>query len=132
VALGDLAVLEYEGRRVVAQAYDIGPTDSERVEISVEACRQLGIPSCARSGGTADGVDVVVLPGSRRMVAEDGKVRPWTADNVARISFSSISSMFRERPCIAFRSFAISTAACQKTPSMSAEFDSRLACNMRS
>ena len=86
VALGDLASLSYGGVTVWAQAYDIGPADSERVEISVEACRQLGIPSCARSGGTADGVDVVVLPGSRRMVAEDGKVRPWSVQDVARIS----------------------------------------------
>lgn len=86
VALGDLASLSYGGVTIWAQAYDIGPADSERVEISVEACRQLGIPSCARSGGTADGVDVVVLPGSRRLTAEGGKVRPWTADNVARIS----------------------------------------------
>ena len=86
VALGDLASLSYGGITVWAQAYDIGPADSERVEISVEACRQLGIPSCARSGGTAEGVDVVVLPGSRRMVAEDGKIRPWSAQDVARIS----------------------------------------------
>ena len=86
VALGDLASLSYGGVTIWAQAYDIGPADSERVEISVEACRQLGIPSCARSGGTADGVGVVVLPGSRRMVAEDGKVRPWSVQDVARIS----------------------------------------------
>jgi len=78
VALGDLASLSYGGVTIWAQAYDIGPADSERVEISVEACRMLGIKSCARSGGSADGVDVVVLPGSRRMIAEDGKVRPWT------------------------------------------------------
>jgi len=86
VALGDLASLSYGGVTVWAQAYDIGPADSERVEISVEACRQLGIPSCARSGGSADGVDVVVLPGSRRMVAEDGKVRPWTARDAEEVS----------------------------------------------
>jgi len=86
VALGDLASLSYGGVTVWAQAYDIGPADSERVEISVEACRQLGIPSCARSGGTADGVDVVVLPGSRRMVAEDGKVRPWSVRDAEEVS----------------------------------------------
>lgn len=86
VALGDLASLSYGGVTVWAQAYDIGPADSERVEISVEACRQLGIPSCARSGGTADGLSITILPGSRHLAAEDGKVRPWTADNVARIS----------------------------------------------
>lgn len=86
VALGDLASLSYGGVTIWAQAYDIGPADSERVEISVEACRQLGIPSCARSGGSVNGVDVVVLPGSRRMVAEDGKVRPWSVQDVARIS----------------------------------------------
>jgi len=86
VALGDLASLSYGGVTIWAQAYDIGPADSERVEISVEACRQLGIPSCARSGGTADGVDVVVLPGSRRMVAADGKVRPWTVRDAEEVS----------------------------------------------
>lgn len=86
VALGDLASLSYGGVTIWAQAYDIGPADSDRVEISVEACRQLGIPSCARSGGTADGVDVVVLPGSRRMVADDGKVRPWTVRDAEEVS----------------------------------------------
>lgn len=86
VALGDLASLSYGGVTVWAQAYDIGPADSERVEISVEACRQLGIPSCARSGGSADGVDVVVLPGSRRMVAADGKVRPLTVRDAEEVS----------------------------------------------
>ena len=82
----DLASLSYGGVTIWAQAYDIGPADSERVEISVEACRQLGIPSCARSGGTVDGVDVVVLPGSRRMVAADGKVRPWTVRDAEEVS----------------------------------------------
>lgn len=86
VALGDLASLSYGGVTVWAQAYDIGPADSERVEISVEACRQLGIPSCARSGGTVDGLSITILPGSRRLTAEGGKVQPWTVDNVARIS----------------------------------------------
>jgi len=86
VALGDLAVLEYEGRRVVAQAYDVGPADSAKLEISVEACTQLGIPNCARRGGASDGLSITILPGSRHLTAEDGKVRPWTADNVARIS----------------------------------------------
>ena len=86
VALGDLAVLEYEGRKVVAQAYDVGPADSAKLEISVEACTQLGIPNCARRGGTSDGLSITILPGSRHLTAEDGKVRPWTVDNVARIS----------------------------------------------
>lgn len=86
VALGDLAVLEYEGRKVVAQAYDVGPADSAKLEISVEACAQLGIPNCARRGGTSDGLSITILPGSRQWAAEDGKVRPWTVDNVARIS----------------------------------------------
>ena len=86
VALGDLASLSYGGVTIWAQAYDIGPAESERVEISVEACRQLGIPSCARRGGTSDGLSITILPGSRQWTAEDGKVRPWTVDNVARIS----------------------------------------------
>ena len=86
VGLGDLAMLEYEGRRVVAQAYDVGPERSEKLEISVEACAQLGIPNCARKGGAADGLSITILPGSRRLTAEGGKVRPWTVDNVARIS----------------------------------------------
>ena len=86
VGLGDLAMLEYEGRRVVAQAYDVGPERSEKLEISVEACTQLGIPNCARKGGAVDGLSITILPGSRRLTAEGGKVRPWTVDNVARIS----------------------------------------------
>ena len=86
VVLGDLAILEYEGRMVVAQAYDVGPADSQKLEISVEACTQLGIPNCARKGGAVDGLSITILPGSRRLTAEGGKVRPWTIDNVARIS----------------------------------------------
>lgn len=60
-------------------AYDVGPADSERLEMSVKACEMLKIPNCARSGGTKSGVSITVLPGSRRLVAEDGKVRPWSA-----------------------------------------------------
>ena len=86
VGLGDLAELSYEGRTVWAQAYDVGPADSAKLEISVEACTQLGIPNCARNGGAADGLSITILPGSRRLTAEGGKVRPWTVDNVARIS----------------------------------------------
>ena len=33
-----------------------------------------------------DGLSITILPGSRRLTAEGGKVRPWTVDNVARIS----------------------------------------------
>ena len=86
VGLGDLAELNYEGRTVWAQAYDVGPADSAKLEISVEACTQLGIPNCARRGGAPDGLSITILPGSRRLTAEGGKVRPWTVDNVARIS----------------------------------------------
>lgn len=86
VGLGDLAELSYEGRTVWAQAYDVGPADSQKLEISVEACTQLGIPNCARKGGAVDGLSITILPGSRRLTAEGGKVRPWTVDNVARIS----------------------------------------------
>lgn len=86
VGLGDLAELSYEGRTVWAQAYDVGPADSAKLEISVEACTQLGIPNCARKGGAPDGLSIAILPGSRRLTAEGGKVRPWTVDNVARIS----------------------------------------------
>ena len=86
VGLGDLAELSYEGRTVWAQAYDVGPADSAKLEISVEACAQRGIPTCARKGGAPDGLSITILPGSRRLTAEGGKVRPWTVDNVARIS----------------------------------------------
>jgi hypothetical protein len=86
VGLGDLAELSYEGRTVWAQAYDVGPADSVKLEISVEACTQLGIPNCARKGGSVDGLSITILPGSRRLTAEGGKVRPWTVDNVGRIS----------------------------------------------
>ena len=86
VGLGDLAELSYEGRTVWAQAYDVGPADSVKLEISIEACTQLGIPNCARKGGAVDGLSITILPGSRRLTAEGGKVRPWTVDNVARIS----------------------------------------------
>lgn len=86
VGLGDLAELSYEGRTVWAQAYDVGPADSAKLEISVEACTQLGIPNCARRGGAPDGLSITILPGSRRLTAEGGKVRPWTVDNVGRIS----------------------------------------------
>ena len=81
-----MAELSYEGRTVWAQAYDVGPADSVKLEISVEACTQLGIPNCARKGGALDGLSITILPGSRRLTAEGGKVRPWTVDNVGRIS----------------------------------------------
>lgn len=95
VGLGDLAELSYEGRTVWAQAYDVGPADSAKLEISVEACTQLGIPNCARRGGASDGLSITILPGSRHLTAEDGKVRPWTVDNVARISEMADAQMGR-------------------------------------
>ena len=86
VGLGDLASITYKGITIWAQAYDVGPQRSEKLEISVEACTQLGIPNCARKGGAPDGLSITILPGSRRLTAEGGKVRPWTVDNVGRIS----------------------------------------------
>ena len=86
VGLGDLAELSYEGRTVWAQAYDVGPADSVKLEISVEACTQLGIPNCARRGGAVDGLSITILPGSRRLTAEGGKVRPWTVRDAEEVS----------------------------------------------
>lgn len=86
VGLGDLAAVTYNGKTIWAQAYDVGPEHSERLELSVEACRQLGIDSDARNGGTAGGVSISILVKSRRMTAEDGKIRPWTRESAGGIA----------------------------------------------
>jgi hypothetical protein len=86
IGLGDLAAITYKGVTVWAQAYDVGPEHSEKLEISVEACRQLGIPDDARNGGVSDGVDIVILKGSRRLAAHEGKVRPWTPESAAEVA----------------------------------------------
>ena len=59
---------------------------SEKLEISVEACTQLGIPNCARRGGAVDGLSITILPGSRRLTAEGGKVRPWSVRDAEEVS----------------------------------------------
>ena len=86
VALGDLAAITYNGVTVWAMAYDVGPASSKLLEMSVKTCQQLKIPDCARSGGVSDGVSITILPGSRRLTAEGGKVRPWNTENVAAIT----------------------------------------------
>jgi len=86
VALGDLAEITYNGVSVWAMAYDVGPASSKLLEISVKTCQQLSMPACARSGGVPDGVSITILPGSRRLTAEGGKVRPWNTQNVAAIT----------------------------------------------
>jgi hypothetical protein len=89
IGLGDLAAITYKGVTVWAQAYDVGPEHSEKLEISVEACRQLGIPDDARKGGVPDGVTITILVRSRRLAAEDGRIRPWTqasAGNIAQMA----------------------------------------------
>ena len=50
-----MAAVTYNGKTIWAQAYDVGPEHSERLELSVEACRQLGIDSDA----VVDGTDAV-------------------------------------------------------------------------
>lgn len=86
VQLGDLAAVSYGGRTVWCQAYDVGPTASKRIELSVEACRQLGIPDCARSGGTDGGVSVAILPGSRTLTSGADRVRPWSRADVNQVA----------------------------------------------
>lgn len=86
VGLGDLASITYKGITIWAQAYDVGPQRSEKLEISVEACRQLGIDDCARNGGVPDGVTITILAGSRNFAAHEGKIRPWTRESAAAIA----------------------------------------------
>ncbi len=86
VGLGDLASITYKGITIWAQAYDVGPQRSEKLEISVEACRQLGIDDCARNGGVPDGVTITILAGSRHFAAQEGKIRPWTRESAAAIA----------------------------------------------
>ena len=86
VGLGDLASITYKGITIWAQAYDVGPRRSEKLEISVEACRQLGIDDCARNGGVPDGVTITILAGSRHFAAQEGKIRPWTRESAAAIA----------------------------------------------
>jgi len=81
VHLGDLALVEYNGRRIWAQAFDVGPP-GRMVELSIAACFALGIPDCARSGGTEEGVDITILPGSRKWFG--GPPRPESLDEINR------------------------------------------------
>jgi len=86
VGLGDLAAITYKGVTIWAQGYDVGPQKSGKLEISVAACRQLGIDDCARNGGVPDGVSITILAGSRHFAAQEGKIRPWTRESAAAIA----------------------------------------------
>lgn len=61
--LGDLAVVEYRGKKVVAVVADCGPRWGEG---SVALAERLGIPSDGISGGVSSGVTYTVYRGSGR------------------------------------------------------------------
>jgi len=86
VGLGDLAAITYKGVTIWAQCYDVGPQQSKLLEMSVAACQQLGIDDCARNGGVPDGLSITILAGSRHFAAQEGKIRPWTAESAAAIA----------------------------------------------
>lgn len=80
IDLGDMVLVTHTDkhgvtRSIWCQIYDIGP--GHKFEVSLEACRQLGINSCARNGGAEDGTRAKILPGSRALNAENGRVVPW-------------------------------------------------------
>lgn len=62
-AIGDLAVVEFRGRRVPAVVGDAGPA-GKFGEGSWRLATDFGIPNSGRTGGVADGVTYTFLKGS--------------------------------------------------------------------
>lgn len=85
VQLGDVALVQFGDRRVWAQAFDVGPA-GHMLELSIAACLALGIPDCARSGGTEKGVNITILPGSRKWFGPVVKPQPVDEINSAGIA----------------------------------------------
>lgn len=86
VQLGDLALVQWGPYKIWAQAFDIGPA-GRMLELSVQACHALGIPDCARSGGVPSGVDITILPGSRRWFGRPP--RPESLDEINRVGIAA-------------------------------------------
>ena len=59
LTLGDVALVEYRGRRQVAVVADVGPA-GKLGEGSIALAKALGIPSSPRNGGVSSGVSVQV------------------------------------------------------------------------
>ncbi|MBI5883753.1 MAG: hypothetical protein HZB91_11690 [Elusimicrobia bacterium] len=66
--LGDLAVVEYRGRKTVAVVGDCGPRFGEA---SVALAERLGIPADGVSGGVDNGVTYAFYPGPGRKFASE-------------------------------------------------------------
>lgn len=81
VHLGDVALVQWGPYRIWAQAFDVGPA-GRMLELSVAACSALGIPDCARSGGVPGGVDITILPGSRKHFGR--QPQPESIDEINR------------------------------------------------
>lgn len=79
VRLGDLALVMLQGRAVWAQAFDQGTESLPVMELSPNACEQLGLSGDARTGG-GPGVEMTILPGSRSLYADRGNVVPWSRE----------------------------------------------------
>lgn len=75
VAMGDLCLVEYAGRRCAAIAADRGPS-GHIGEGSIALARELGIPGDARRGGVAGGVTYMLW-------ASSGTGRPMPAAEIA-------------------------------------------------
>jgi len=86
VQLGDVALVQFGERRVWAQAFDVGPA-GHMLELSIAACLALGIPDCARSGGTEKGVSITILPGSRKWFGP--VVKPQPVDEINRAGIAA-------------------------------------------
>lgn len=89
VGLGDMVLVTHTDkhgvtRSVWCQIYDVGP--GHKFEVSVDACRQLGIDSCARNGGAPGGTSAKFLAGSRALNAENGRVVPWQRADLRKVA----------------------------------------------
>lgn len=69
-AVGDLAVVEFGGRRLVAVVGDLGPV-AKFGEGSWRLATDFGIPNSGRTGGVADGVTYTFLDGTAAPAAEE-------------------------------------------------------------
>ncbi len=87
VELGDLALVQWGTSRIWAQAFDRGPA-GKMLELSMAACAALGIPDCARSGGVSAGVNITILPGSRKWFGPAG-VKPQPQEEINRAGLAA-------------------------------------------
>jgi len=65
VGLGDVALVEYHGRSSPAIVADVGPR-GKLGEGSIALAKAIGVPESPRRGGTGNGVQVTLWPGTSK------------------------------------------------------------------